>query len=125
MELHGSAKLLRIFIGEMDKIAHVPLSEVIIKEARKDGLAGATSWRGFMGFGPTSKIRSAKILDISADLPVIIEIVDVQEKIESFVRKLDQLFVEANSGGLVTLENVEVHRYFHASQGQKQEGAGS
>lgn len=116
MDLRGEAKLLRIFIGEADKVDHVPLSEVIIREARKDGLAGATAWRGFMGFGPTSKIRSAKVLDLSADLPVIIEIVDVSEKIETFVKKLERLFVAADCGGLVTMENVEVHRYFHASQ---------
>jgi uncharacterized protein len=113
MKLSGQAKLLRIFTGEMDKVNHVPLYEAIIREARAAGLAGATAWRGMMGFGPTSRIRSAKILDISADLPVIVEIVDEEAKIDAFRTKLSELFDAANSGGLVTMEKVEILRYVH------------
>jgi hypothetical protein len=113
MELSGAAKLLRIFIGEMDKVRHIPLYEAIVREARAAGLAGATSWRGIMGFGPTSRIRSAKVLDISADLPVIVEIVDSEEKINGFLDTLTKLFAESSSGGLVTMEKVEIKRYTH------------
>lgn len=113
MELSGTAKLLRIFIGEMDKVRHIPLYEAIVREARAAGLAGATSWRGIMGFGPTSRIRSAKVLDISADLPVIVEIVDSEEKIDGFLDTLTKLFEESSSGGLVTMEKVEIKRYTH------------
>jgi len=121
MDLPEKAKLLRIFIGEMDKVAHVPLYEAIIREARAAGLAGATSWRGIMSFGPTSRIRSAKILDISADLPVVVEIVDEEERVDAFLPKLAELFKAACSGGLVTLEKVEVIRYAHGCQKERNE----
>ena len=81
MELKSEAKLLRIFLGEADKVKHTALYEVIVCEARKAGLAGATVWRGIMGFGPTSRIRTARILDLSTDLPIIVEIADEEEKI--------------------------------------------
>jgi uncharacterized protein len=115
MEISGPAKLLRIFVGEMDKVRHVPLYEAIVREARAAGLAGATSWRGTMGFGPTSRIRSAKVLDISADLPVIVEIIDEERKIDAFLPKLSELFSLASSGGLVTMEKVEIKRYTHGA----------
>ena len=115
MELKGSAKLLRIFIGEADKLHHAPLHEVIVREARAKGLAGATAWRGLMAYGPTSRIRTAKVLDLSTDLPVIIEIVDTEEKINAFLPRLHELFEQAKSGGLVTMEKVEILRYLHGS----------
>ena len=77
------------------------------------GLAGATVWRGIMGFGPTSHIRTSRILDLSTDLPVIIEIADSEEKINSFLPVLNELFESSGCGGLVTVENVEVIRYRH------------
>ncbi len=113
MELQGEAKLLRIFIGEADKLHHTALHEVIVKAARAEHLAGATVWRGILGYGPTSKIRSAKILDLSSDLPVIIEIVDEEKKIEAFLPKLHEIFEQAGSGGLVTVEKVHIIRYVH------------
>ena len=115
MELKGSAKLLRIFIGEADKLHHTPLHEVIVREARAGGLAGATAWRGLMAYGPTSRIRTAKVLDLSTDLPVIIEIVDAEEKIHGFLPRLHELFEQAKSGGLVTMEKVEIIRYLHGA----------
>lgn len=115
MELKGSAKLLRIFIGEADKLHHAPLHEVIVREARAAGLAGATAWRGLMAYGPTSRIRTAKVLDLSTDLPVIIEIVDTEEKINAFLPRLHGLFEQAKSGGLVTMEKVEILRYLHGA----------
>ncbi len=113
MELKTEAKLLRIFLGEADKVHHSALYDVIVREARRLGLAGATVWRGIEGFGPTSHIRTARILDISTDLPVIIEIADSEEKINSFLPVLHELFESAACGGLVTVEKVEVVRYTH------------
>lgn len=113
MEITGEARLLRIFIGESDKIKHTALYEIIVKEARTMGLAGATVWRGMLAFGPTSRVRSAKILDLSSDLPIIIEIVDIASRVEQFLPKLHELFEEAKCGGLVTLEDVKIIRYVH------------
>ncbi len=115
MELKGTAKLLRIFCGEADKVRHVALPEAIVREARAAGLAGATAWRGTLGYGPTSRIRSAKVLDLSTDLPVVVEIVDEEVKIDAFIPRLHDLFEQAGCGGLVTLEKVEVIKYLHAS----------
>ncbi|MDD4018841.1 MAG: DUF190 domain-containing protein [Kiritimatiellae bacterium] len=111
MGLTGEAKLLRIFIGESDKVLHKPLYEVIVREAKAFGLAGATAWRGILAYGSTSRIKTAKILDLSSDMPVIVEITDDEEKINAFLPKLDHLFAVANSGGLVTMEKVQVIRY--------------
>jgi len=114
MELTGQAKLLRIFIGEADKIEHVALYEVIVKAARRAGLAGATVWRGIFAYGPSSRIRTAKVLNLSADLPIIIEIVDSETNIDGFIPRLNQLFEKADCGGLVTIEKVEIIRYTHS-----------
>ena len=113
MELKSEAKLLRIFLGEADKVKHTALYEAIVKEARRLGLAGATVWRGIMGFGPTSLIRTARILDLSTDLPIIVEIADFDEKINLFLPVLHELFESAQSGGLITIENVKVIKYLH------------
>ncbi|HNX35935.1 MAG TPA: DUF190 domain-containing protein [Kiritimatiellia bacterium] len=111
MELGGDAKLLRIFIGESDKVQHKPLYEVIVREAKAAGLAGATVWRGLMSYGASSRIRTSKILDLSADMPVIVEIADAEAKINDFLPVLDRLFEESDSGGLVTMEKVQIIRY--------------
>lgn len=116
MELTGTAKLLRIFIGESDKVGHTPLHEVIVREARAAGLAGATVWRGMMGFGRTSRIRTAKVLDLSTDLPIVVEIVDEESRILAFQAVLHELFEKANSGGLVTIEQVQIVKYLHGGQ---------
>jgi PII-like signaling protein len=116
MELKGEAKLLRIFLGESDKLRHVPLYEAIVKEAQAAGLAGATAWRGILSFGPTSHVRSAKILDLSSDLPVIVEINDEEEKINAFLPKLHEMFEESQSGGLITMEKVQVVRHLHGKK---------
>jgi hypothetical protein len=113
MELKGEAKLLRIFLGEADKVKHTALHEAIVREARRMGLAGATAWRGIMGFGPTSRIRTARILDLSTDLPMVVEIIDTEEKIDRFLPVLHDLFESAQRGGLVTMENVKVIKYLH------------
>jgi PII-like signaling protein len=107
MRLEGEGRLLRIFIGESDAWHGKPLYEAIVEEARKRGLAGATAWKGFMGFGKHSRMHTAKILRLSEDLPVVIEIVDSSEKIEAFLPDLEQMVQE----GLVTLERAEVLIY--------------
>lgn len=117
MELKGEAKLVRIFIGESDIIHHVPVYEKIVQEARKFHLAGATVFKGVMGFGGTSMIHTAKILRLSEDMPMVIEIVDEEEKIEKFLPILQNIFEEANSGGLITMEKAEIIKYVISKKG--------
>ncbi|MEO8112279.1 MAG: DUF190 domain-containing protein [Ginsengibacter sp.] len=114
MENNPNAKLLRIFIGESDKAGNQPLYEAIVFEAKKQGLSGATVTRGIMGFGANSKVHTAKLFDISVDMPLVIEIVDTEDNIMAFVKNVEQLFEKANSGGLITLEKAEVIRYRQA-----------
>ena len=116
MRLEGEAKLLRIFVGEADRIGHQPLYEAIVHRARNAGLAGATVTRAVEGFGPSSIIHKAKLLELSEDLPFVIEIVDSEEKIREFLKTVDELFQESNSGGLITLEKVEIIKYTHAKR---------
>ena len=103
----GNAVLLRIFIGDRDKHQHMPLYEAIVLKAREMHLAGATVLRSPMGFGSTSRLHTAKILQLSTDLPIIIEIVDFKERIDPFLDALDGMM----DGGLVTLEEVQVIHY--------------
>ena len=111
MVKNPDARLLRIFLGESDKYHQRPLYEAIVFEAKKQSLSGATVTRGIMGFGANSKIHSAKLLDISSDLPVIIEIVDTLDKINLFAKTVEQFFEDSKSGGLITIEKAEVIRY--------------
>lgn len=111
MENNPNAKLLRIFIGESDKHGQQPLYEAIVFEAKKHGLSGATVTRGIMGFGANSKIHSAKLFEISSDLPLVVEIVDTEEKIKEFTKTVEHLFEQTKSGGLITIEKIEVMRY--------------
>lgn len=111
MEISGQAVLLRVFVGESDKLGHLPLYEAIVKHARDADLAGATVLKGVLGFGATARIRTQKILDLSSDMSMVIEIVDEEEKISAFQSTLSQLFEEAACGGLVTLENIRVIHY--------------
>ena len=111
MKIYGQAVLLRVFVGESDKLGHLPLYEAIVQRARDADLAGATVLKGVMGFGATARIRTQKILDLSSDLSLVIEIVDEQSKIESFQLILTEIFERAGCGGLVTLENIRVVHY--------------
>ena len=111
MDLIGDAKLLRIFLNEGDKAKHKPLYELIVSAAKQQGLAGATVWRGILSYGATSRIHTFKILELSENLPIIVEIVDTEEKINEFLPKLHDLFEEASSGGLVTMEKVQIIKY--------------
>jgi PII-like signaling protein len=107
MQIPTDAVLLRILIGESDRWEHKPLYEAIVLKAREMQLAGATVLRGPMGFGKSSRLHTAKILRLSMDLPFVIEIVDSEEKINSFLPELDKMI----GGGLVTLEKVRVLHY--------------
>ena len=107
MQIPTDAVLLRIFIGESDRWEHKPLYEAIVLRARELHLAGATVLRGPMGFGRASRLHTAKILRLSMDLPLIIEIVDSEENINAFLPELDKMI----TGGLVTLEKVKVLHY--------------
>ncbi len=111
MHIQKDANLLRIFLGESDKLAGIPVYEKIVIEAKKKGLAGATVFKGVMGFGRASRIHTAKILRLSEDLPLIIEIVDEIEKIRGFLPLLDDIFEKAECGGLITIEKAEVITY--------------
>ena len=116
MHIEGEAKLLRIFIGESDLINHVPVYEKIVLEARKAGLAGVTVMKGIMGFGASSRIHTTKLLRLSEDLPLVIEIVDTEKKIEGFIPMLNGIFEEANSGGMITMEKVNIIKYIVANK---------
>ena len=105
--LQEEGQLLRIFIGENDKYERQPLYEWIVRKARELGLAGATVFRGLEGFGARSRVHTAKILRLSSDLPIVIEIVDTSEKIEQFMSIIDDAIQE----GLVTLEKVTIRFY--------------
>jgi len=107
MHLPHDALLLRIFIGESDRWQHQPLYEAIVLKAREMHLAGATVLRGPMGFGKSSRLHTAKILRLSMDLPLVIEIVDSEEMIQSFLPVLDEMM----GGGLLTMEKVKVMDY--------------
>lgn len=107
MNLPHDAVLLRVFIGEDDKFERQPLYEAIVLKAREMHLAGATVLRGPMGFGHSSRLHTTKILRLSQDLPLVIEIVDTQDKIDAFLPHLDKMM----SSGLVTLEKVQVLQY--------------
>ena len=112
MNLPEEALLLRIFMGESDRYHHQPLYEAIVMKARELHLAGATVLRGPMGFGAASRIHTAKILRLSMDLPIVIEIVDTQEKVNALLPFLDEVM----GGGLVTLEKIKVIHYRHSAR---------
>jgi len=116
MDLPKEAELLRIFVGEGDHYGHRPLYEAIVEEARKRGMAGATVTQGLMGFGKNSRIHTAKLLRLSEDLPIVIEIVDTHERIEAFLPDLNNMVKD----GLVTLEKVQVFVYRHNGESHTQ-----
>lgn len=107
MNLPREGQLLRIFIGESDRWGTVPLYDAIVQEARRRGLAGATVFKGFEGFGAHSRIHTTRILRLSEDLPVVVEIVDAEDKIQAFLPVLDEMVKE----GLATVEKATVIFY--------------
>lgn len=111
MKERSEAKLLRIFIGESEKYKGIPVYEKIVLTAREHKLAGATVLKGIMGFGRNSVIHTSKLLSLSSDMPIIVEIVDIAEKIEKFIPFINEIFETSNSAGLITLEKAEVIKY--------------
>jgi uncharacterized protein len=116
MELKGEAKLVRIFVGSSDLAGNTPLYEHIVFAAKKQGLAGVTVLKGVMGFGASSFIHTAKVLAISEDLPMVIEIVDEASKIDAFIPTLSKYFDESKWGGIITTEKVNVLAYSSAKK---------
>lgn len=111
MELYGEAKLLRIFVGSRDKMGSTPLYEAIVLAAKKFGIAGATVLRGVMGYGANSFVHTARILTLSEDLPMVIEMVDESSKIDDFIKQVERFFDHPKYGGLITTEKVQVLVY--------------
>ncbi len=107
MKIEGEGKLLRIFVGETDTWHGRPLYEAIVHRAREAGLAGATVIRGIEGFGAHSQIHTSRILRLSQDLPIVVEIVDTPERIDQALKLVDEMIVE----GMVTVEPVEIVAY--------------
>ena len=114
MILPEDGQLLRIFIGESDKYEKRPLYHWIVRKARETGLAGATVFRGLEGYGASSRLHTAKLLRLSTDLPIVIEIVDTDDKIEKFIPLID----EAIKNGLVTLEKARI-RFYRSGQAEE------
>jgi uncharacterized protein len=110
MKLEGDGQLLRVFIGESDRWHGAPLYEAIVLKAREMGMAGATVLRGVMGFGADSRLHTAKVLRLSDDLPMVVEIADKPERIEAFLPELDGMVTE----GMITLEKVHILAYRHS-----------
>ena len=111
MNLQGQSKLLRIFTGEDDRLGHNLLYEKIILAAREHGLAGGTVIKGIMSYGASSHVHRSRLIELSEDLPVVIEIIDYAEKIEAFLPLVNDLFEQCGKGGLITIENVDVIYY--------------
>lgn len=110
----GEKVLMRIFTGEAKKFGHIPLYEALVEMFRKEGFAGATVLRGVSGFGAHRVYHTHKLLELSADLPIVIEVVETQEKIDSIIPKVDEMM----ESGLITLEKVNVIRYTHWHEGE-------
>jgi PII-like signaling protein len=119
MQVPRDSVLLRIFVGENDRLGHDPLYEAIVIRARELHLAGATVLRGPLGFGHSSRIHTTKLLEMSSDLSYVIEIVDKDEKIQAFLPELDKMMIESHGSGLVTLEHVQVLQYGPSGQSSK------
>lgn len=108
-KLIGEQVLMRIFIGEGDRYEHKPLYEALVELLRNGGFAGATVLRGVCGFGAGREYHTQKLLDLSANLPLVVEVIDAREKIDAIMPEIDGMM----SGGMITLEKVSVIRYLH------------
>ena len=119
MKIEGKACLMKIYLGESDRIWGRPLYEEIIFEARKNGLAGATAYKGIMSFGASHSIHTMKIFALSTDMPIIIEIIDTHEKIVEFQEVLNQMMDKSEKGGMVFIQDLEVTRYVRGAKYKK------
>ena len=113
MKIEGPGKRIRVYIGNSDRWHGQSLYNAIVQRARQHGLAGATVIEGIEGFGANSRIHRASILDLSTDLPMLVEIVDRQDRIESFLPILEEMVTE----GLITVEDCHIHKYMHNDKG--------
>jgi uncharacterized protein len=111
MKIEGRAGILKIYVGESDKVQGRPLFEEIVFEARKAGMAGATVFKGIMSFGASHSVHTLKIFALSGDLPVAVEIVDTVEKLDKFAARVNELMDLSKKGGLVTFQEVDILRY--------------
>ncbi|MGQ8338679.1 DUF190 domain-containing protein [Sunxiuqinia sp. A32] len=109
--MKGKASLLKVYISETDKIGSTPLYEEIVKEAREYGMAGATVHRGILSFGASHSIHTMKIFALSGNLPIVIEIVDEDEKVKSFAKEVHELIAKSEKGALVTIQPLQVFEY--------------
>jgi len=120
MKIEGKACLMKIYLGESDRLNGRPLYEEIVFEARNRGLAGATVYKGIMSFGASHSIHTMKIFALSTDMPIVIEIIDTHEKIEDFHERLNQLMDKSRKGGMVFIQDLEVTRYVKGSKYKKE-----
>ncbi len=111
MKISEKTGILKIYVGDNDKIKGTHLSEEIVFEARKAGMAGATVFKGVMSFGASHSIRTMKIFALSSDLPVLIEIIDEIEKLDQFAKRVNELMEHSKRGGLITFQELDVVRY--------------
>ncbi|MBW6537766.1 MAG: DUF190 domain-containing protein [Mariniphaga sp.] len=111
MKIEGRAGMLKIYVGESDKLHGRPLFEEIVFEARKAGMAGASVFKGIMSFGASHSVHTMKIFALSGDLPVSIEIVDTVEKLDEFAARVNELMDQSKKGGLITFQELDVIRY--------------
>lgn len=111
MKLSGQGKLLRIFCGEDDRYSGKQLFEAILYHVKERGLAGATVIRGIEGFGARHHIHKSTLVELSSDMPIIIEIVDTEEKIEMILPQIDEIIENAKCGAMMTVEKVDVRKY--------------
>jgi PII-like signaling protein len=114
MKLEGEGKLLRLFLGESDRWDGTPLYEAIVQRARAEGMAGATVLRGIEGFGASSRIHTQRLLELSSDLPIVVELVDTQDKIERILPILDEMVGD----GMMTVETVHIVTYRATRKGE-------
>jgi PII-like signaling protein len=111
MDIDTEATLMRIYLQEAERCRHRALYEVLVEEAREAGLAGATVLRGIRGFGPSARLLSARILDLSSDLPIVVEIIDRRDRLEAFAERIGPLLDDAGSHALVTVERARILRF--------------
>jgi PII-like signaling protein len=111
MNFSENTGLLKVYVGESDKVHNRPLYEEIVFDARKAGLAGATVYKGFMSFGASHSVHTMKIFALSGDMPVLIEIIDTKDKLELFANHINELMELSKKGGLITFQDLKVLRY--------------
>ena len=119
MNISEKSGILKIYVGESDKVRGRQLSEEIVFEARKAGVAGATVFKGIMSFGASHSIHTMKIFALSNDMPVLIEIIDNIEKLDEFAKRVNELLEQSKRGGLITFQEVDVIRYEKGEKNKK------